>query len=161
KELVPQGYLLLAEAQLAQKDYQGAEATLKPLGTLLLNPQLSWDWQYLMCRIQRAGGRSEEAFQGTINLISLATNAAQPARIAESVAFKAGLLETLGRVDEAIEAYKDNLVATLPAERQRQALLKITELSLANNKIESAAQAFDKYLAQYTNAPLADLALVT
>jgi tetratricopeptide (TPR) repeat protein len=144
-ELVPRGFLLLGEAQAAQKDYTGAEATLKPLGTLLLNPKLMWEWQYLMCRILLAAGRAEEALQSSANLMSLATNAAQSGMFAQSVAFKAGLLETLGRIDQAIETYKENLNAGLPQDRQRDALVKITQLSYAQNKLEGAAQSLEKF----------------
>ena len=54
---VPQGYLLLGEALLAQKDYRAAEATLRPLGKRMLEPQIAWQWQYLLCRVQLADGR--------------------------------------------------------------------------------------------------------
>ena len=72
--------------------------------------------------------------QSTTNLLALAANAAQTNLLAESAAFQAGLLERLGQTNEAIAAYQKNLAEGIPAERQRQALLKITELSLAQDQ---------------------------
>jgi len=111
---VPQGYLLLGEALLAQKDYRAAEATLQPLGKRVLDPQIAWQWQFLLCRVQLADGRAEAALQSTTNLLELAANTAQPSVQAASAAFKAGLLEGLGRPDQAIAAYQLNLAPAGP-----------------------------------------------
>src|SRR5207249_2102015 len=62
---------------------------------------------------------------------------------------------------QAIGAYQENLVPSAPAEHQQQALLKITELSLAQNKISDATQMLEKFLAQYPQAAAADLAWLT
>ena len=160
-DLLPRGYLLLSEAQLATKDYRGAEATLQPLAKRLLNPKLAWQWQYLLCRIQLADGRTNAALQGTTNLLAAAVNAAQTNLFAESAAFQATLLERVGRTNDALAAYQRNLAEGIPAERQRQALLKITEMSLAQDDIPQATQMLDKFLAQYPDAASADLALLT
>jgi TolA-binding protein len=160
-EWVPQGYLLLGEAYLEQKNLPGAEAALQPIAKALLKPEFSWQWQYLMCRIQLAEGKTEAALQGCTALLTLATDAGQPKLRADSSAFKAGLLEGLGRFDEAISAYTNNLAPGLPVERQRQALLKITELSLAQNKIGAAAQTLVNFLTFYPDSPSADLAWLT
>ena len=132
-DLAPRGYLLLSEAQLAAKDYRAAEATLQPLTNRVMNPRLGWQWQYLLCRIQLADGRTNAALQGTTNLLAIAAGGAQTNLLAESAAFRAGLLERLGQTNEALVAYQRNLAEGIPAERQRQALLKITELSLAQD----------------------------
>src|SRR6266446_2421901 len=75
-QLVLRGYLLLSEAQLAQKDYAAAEATLQPLGKLLLNPARNWERQYLLCRIQLEEGRVDQALLSASNLVALASEAA-------------------------------------------------------------------------------------
>jgi TolA-binding protein len=163
EEWVPRGYLLLSKALFAQTNYPSAEAALQPLAKLLLNrtPDIPWQRQYLLCQIQIASGRLDEALGGTTALWSLATNAAQPNLVAESAALKGRILEALGRPEEAIVAYTNNFTQGLPAERQREALLRITELSLAQNKLAQAAQALASLLIASPETPVADLAWLT
>ena len=160
-DLVPRGYLLLSEAQLATKDYHAAEETLQPLAKRPLSPKLAWQSQFLLCRIQLADGRTNAALAGTTNLLTVAANAGQTNLLAESAAFQAVLFERLGYTNEALGAYQKNLAEGVPAERQRQALLKIAELSLAQNNIPQATQMYEKFLGQYPEAASADLALLT
>jgi TolA-binding protein len=160
-ELVPRGYLLLSEAQLAAKDYRAAEATLQPLTNRLMSPRLGWQLQYLLCRIQLADGRTNAALQGATNLLAMAAKDAQPSLLAESAAFQASLFEHLGQPNDAVVAYQKNLAENIPADRQRQALLKITELSLAQTNIPQAAQMLETFLARYPEAASADLAWLT
>ncbi len=160
-ELVPQGYLLLSEAQLATKDYHAAEETLRPLEKRLLKPAAAWQWQDLLCRIYEAAGQLEAALEGTTNLLALAANVAQGDLKADSAAFQASLFERLGRTNEALAAYQKNLADGIPPERQRQALLKLAALSLAQGKIPQATQMLEQFLGRYPNAAAADLALLT
>src|SRR5664279_3960233 len=162
-ELVVQGQLLLSEAQLGTKAYGAAEETLQPLAKRLLSPRLAWQWSYLLCRIQVADGRTNAALQSTTKLLAAATNAGQTNLLAESAAFQASLFERMGRTNDAIVAYHKNLTAGFPAERKRQALLKITELSLAQEppQIPQAAKTLEDFLSQSPDDALADLALLT
>jgi TolA-binding protein len=160
-ELVPRGYLLLSEAQLAAKDYRAAEVTLQSLTNRLMSPRLGWQLQYLLCRIQLADGRTNAALQGTTNLLAMAAKNAQPNLLAESAAFQASLLERLGETNKAIGAYQPNLAIGIPDDRQRQALLKITELFLGQGKIAEAAETLETFLARYPEAATADLAWLT
>jgi TolA-binding protein len=159
--LVPRGCLLLSEAQLATKDYKGAEATLLPWAKRLLDPKTEWQWQYLLCRIQLAEGQTNAALESTTNLVALAVNAGQTNLQADSAALQADLLERLGRSDEALAVYQRNLAEGVPDERVRQALLKTTELFLAQTNIPQAVKTLEKFLGQFTNAAAADLALLT
>jgi TolA-binding protein len=160
-EQVVQGHLLLSEAQLVTKDYRAAEETLQPLAKRLLSPRLAWQWQYLLCRIQLADGRTNAALQSATNLLAAAVKTAQTNLLAESAAFQANLLERVGQTNAAIMAYQSNLAAGIPTERQRQALLKISELSLAQDQLPQAMQMLEKFLGQYPDAASADLALLT
>jgi TolA-binding protein len=160
-DLVAQGQLLLSEAQLATKEFRAAEASLQPLSSRLLSPRLTWQWQYLLCQIQLADGRTNAALQTTTNLLATAAKAAQTNLLAESAAFQASLFERLGHTNEAIGAYRTNLAEGFPAERQRQALLKIIELSLAQDNLPQATKTLETFLAQYPDSNLADLALLT
>jgi TolA-binding protein len=155
------GFLLLTEALLARTNLAAAEATLLPLGRRSLDPTNAWSWHYFVCRLRVAQGHTQEALDNTTNLMSLAARATLPRLQAESVAFKAELLEKLGRNDEALAAYTNNLSSVTPADRQRQALLKTTQLRLSQNRIVEAVQHLDRFLVQYPQAASADLARLT
>jgi TolA-binding protein len=155
------GFLLLSQAQMEVSNYADAEATLRRFDKKLLNPTNAWQRLYLICRIQLADGRIEEALQNTTNLLARAGDTTLPAVEAESVAFRAGILERLDRFDEAITNYNRNLVEGRPTSRQRQAILKISELSIRQNKINEAAQMLEQFLAQYPDSNSADLGLLT
>jgi outer membrane protein assembly factor BamD (BamD/ComL family)/predicted negative regulator of RcsB-dependent stress response len=160
-DLVFRGFLLLSQAQMAVSNYSDAEATLRRFDKSLLNPTNAWQRQYLICQIQLADGRAEEALQNTTNLLSMAGNTLLPAVEAESAAFRAGILENLSRLDEAITNYNRNLVEGRPTSRQRQAILKISELSIRQNKINEGAGLLEQFLAQYPDSNSADLGLLT
>ncbi len=159
-DLVLRGKLLLSEAGFAMQNFTAAEAAIQPLERLALPADTDWQRLYLLCRIQLATGRTNEAFQATGRLLTLSTNAQQPGLLPLSVAFQAGLLEQMGRTNDAIAAYKRNLVAEAPPEQQRQALSKVTELSLAQNNNAGAAEVLKAFLTQFTNAPASDQALL-
>ena len=160
-DLVFRGFLLLSRAQMAVSNHADAEATLRRFDKSLLNPTNAWQRQYLICQIQLADGRTEEALQNTTNLLTMAGNTLLPAVEAESAAFRASILETLARFDEAITNYNRNLVEGRPTSRQRQAILKISELSIRQNKINDAAALLEQFLGQYPDSNSADLALLT
>ena len=71
---------------------------------------------------------------------------------------RAQLLERMGQTNEAIVAYQRNLAEGIPADRQRQALLKIRDLSPAPDNIPPAAQILERFLARCPEAASADLA---
>jgi TolA-binding protein len=158
---VVQGYLLLSEAALAQANPEAAEAALGTIGKLLLPPASTWQVNYLLARIRMLQGRKEEALVISTNLLQKAAEVGQPSLRADSMAFRAGILEKLGRTHEALEAYTNNLVSGVSPERQRQALLKTTELSLALNDVPGALLMLKKFRDQFPTAPMADLALLT
>jgi TolA-binding protein len=157
-DLIAGGYLLLGEAQLAQKNPGGVEAALQSLNGQTLNPKLSWQRQYLQCRLQLAQGAIDDALQSSANLLALAAASARPDFLAESAAFRAGVYERLKQPDEAIADYKKNLVPGAPPEAQRRALLKIAELYLGQEKIADAIQTLENFP---TNSAVADMALLT
>lgn len=160
-ELALRGYLMLSEAQLSQQNYAAAQAALQPIASLPLQPRLAWQRQYLTTRVLFDQGQLEPARAAATNLLDVAAKSNEKPLLAESYALYAGLLERLGSVDQAIDYYEKNLADNFPAERQRHALFKIAELSLAKNNIERAAQVLDRFTAQHTNAPSRDLGLLT
>ncbi len=160
-DLVLRGAMLLSEASFALSNYPAAEAAVLSMGPVTLPPDTDWQRQYLISRIQLATGRTNEALQSAGRLLTLATNTTRRDLLPESAAYQAGLLEQMGRTDEAAAAYQLNLADGVPAQRQRQALWKVTELFLARNKTGEAARVLQKFVAQYPDSPSADLALLT
>jgi len=158
---VVQGYLLLSEAALAQQNAEAAEHALVPISKLLLPADTSWQFNYIMGRIRLAQGRNEDALISATNMIQKALESGQQGLRADSASFRAGILERLGRAREAIEAYTNNLVGSSPVERQREALLKITELSIGLNDITGAIQMLKQFRDKFPTAPMADLAWLT
>lgn len=162
-EWVLRGQLLLGEALLGQKDYAAAEAALGPMTRLQLPAALDWERQCLACRILRDRGLPEAALEGSTNLLALSVKTDQRLLQARSAAFQADLFEQLGQSTNAIAAYEKNLTNGFPAEFQRDALLKITRLLLAQHppRIGEAAQRLGKFLDQYPETGAADQALLT
>src|SRR5436190_20220208 len=160
-DLLSDGYLLLAQAHLALNNPQAAQLVLDELAKLPLEPATEWHRSYLLCRIKLAEGHPEEALANLTNLFNAASKAGQLRLQADSFSLQAGILQRLGRISEAISAYTNNLVQGIPAERRREAWLKIGELSLMQDNVADAAQTLQQYLTQFTNAPAEDVAWLT
>ena len=160
-EFFARGLLLLAEAELTQKHSPAAEAALQPLAGRRLTPELDWQRTSLICRARLGAGRMEEASTGSVELLSLAEKTGRPELLAASVAFRAGLLEQLGQLGEATALYQRNLLTNAPMEQQRQAILKIGALALAQNQAAETIQTLETFLQRFSNSPAADLALLT
>jgi TolA-binding protein len=71
------------------------------------------------------------------------------------------VLENLGRTDEAIAAYRENLTTNSPVALQREAILKIAELQIVRGQFTNAAQSLADFLARFPGSLSADVALVT
>ncbi len=154
------GYLLLSEALLEQNDLAGAEAALQPLSSRPVGPASLWQRQYLLCRIALAGGHADSAAQNVTNLLDLAVQSGQPALQAETIAFQAGLLERLGQTNDAIAVYRKNLAETVNTDRRRDALLRITALFVAQNRVADAAQTLNEFVQKYPTGETAALGLL-
>jgi TolA-binding protein len=159
-DLVQSGCLLLAEGLFARRDYAAADAALESLAQVQMKPTLAWQRRLLLCRIRLAQGRPEIALQYTTNLLGDARASADRGLLADSFAFRADLFEQLGRADDALVVYTNNLAGGTPAERQRQALEKITGFLLARDKLAEAAQTLEEFSARNPEAPPTDLALL-
>ena len=157
-ETAARGFLLLGEAQLAQKNHYDALAALK-LAAAGATGELEWQRRLLLCRTYAESGLNEDAARESIGLISAAESVNRPELIAESIVFRANLLEKLGQSGEAISTLKQNLT-NAPAARQREALTRITALALANNRLDDATQSLEQYLAE-PKSEAADIAWLT
>jgi len=159
-ELVSRGRLLLAQAKFAQKDFGGAASVLESLNSQTLKPELDWQRAYLLYQIKFAAGDLNAALSATTNLLQIAPLEKGDGLHAESVAMHANALEKLNRASEAIAAYQENLT-NAPEERQREAILKIAGLSIAQGQFANAELALGNFLAQFPGSPAADVALLT
>jgi TolA-binding protein len=159
-ELVSRGWLLLAQAQLAQENFAAAGQTLQRLNPSALTPALDWQRANLLCRIQVGAGDWEAALETTTNLLLLARTQ-DAARLADSVAWRGTVLERLGRWADAAEVWTQNLTTNSPPEWQREAVLRLAGAAVAQKKFAEAEAALGKYLTQFSNAPAADLAVLT
>ncbi len=160
-EFTMRGGLLLAEALLEQKDYRVAGETLARLKEADLLPDLKWHRQYLLCRVQMAEQRLPEALADTTNLLALATASGNPQLLAESVAMQGEILAQSGQLGAAVQAYEKNLGGDIPSERARQALLRISELTLTQGKVAEAAQKLENFLAKRPDDAASDMVLLT
>ncbi len=158
-QLVVRGRLLLGEARLKQKQFAEAEAALQPLALLKLPPESEWQRLFFLCQAQLGGGKTDEALRNAEALRKLATTTGRPELLAESVDLLASILEKLGKRDDAIATLK--LITTnAPPDRQREALLRITALTLQQGQVSEAMATMESFLSQFSNAPAADAALL-
>jgi TolA-binding protein len=160
-ELVSRGQLLLAQAKFAQKDFAGAAAVLGSLNPQTLKPQLDWQRAYLLHQVKLAAGDTNAALAVTTNLVQIAQLEKNDILRAESMALRASVLEQLGQKSGAIAAYEEILKLNAPLERQRQAILKMTELAIALDRFSDAEDSLQKFLAQFPASAAADVALLT
>jgi TolA-binding protein len=161
-ELVVRGQLLLARAKHELGDFASAFVILKSLNLLAISPELGQQGLNLLYQDRFTAGDYESALAAATNLLQIPQVIKDGQSRAEGVALRAGALEKLNRDTEAIAAYRENLLATnAPGERQRQAVLKITELAIKQNQLTNAEQSLDAFLKQFTNSPAADIALLT
>jgi len=159
-ELVTRGRLLLAQAALAQKQLGSAATTLASVNPQALEPQLGWQLAYLVYQVKLAMGDTNAALAATTNLLQIARLGSDVSLLGESVALHAGLLEQMGLQTEALDAYQENLT-NVPVEQQRQAILKIAELAVAQDRFSMAEGSLRDFITQFTNSPVTDMALLS
>jgi TolA-binding protein len=160
-ELVARGELLLAQAKFALKDFAGASAILEPLlDSKTLIPELARQCGLLLYQVKLAAGEPDAALAVATRLRQIALREKNDDWTAEGMALRAGALEKMGRAPEAIAAYQENL-ANAPVDRQREAVLKIAELAIADKQFSVATNALEKFLAQFPDSPSAAVAQLT
>ena len=148
------GALLLGEALMARGNYAEGEKIVNGVNPANLDAEWLWWRQFLLCRLELAGGRLADALHNSTNLLDTATG---PRHEAASRFLHGEILEALGRPAEALQSYTNNLAESLPAEVQRQALMKIVQLTLAQNQMPDAIQLLESYVVVHTNASALDL----
>jgi TolA-binding protein len=160
-ELVSRGQLLRARARFAQNDPAGAAAVLESLNPQTLGPTLDWQRAYWLYRVRQATGDTGAALAVTTNLVQIALSGKDDALLAEGLTLRAQTLEQLDRNAEALAACAGILQLNAPADRTRQAILKMAALAIAQNQFPDAEQSLEKFLAQFPGSAAADVALLT
>lgn len=160
-ELVVRGNLLLAEALLEQYQFKAAAEFIKSLREDELTAEFKWHRQYLLCRALLRDQQLNEALRSVTNLVALAPATGQPELIAESVNLHGRIFEQLGEWDSAAGVYEKNLSKETSPERRRQALLKTIQLTLAQNKLQDAAQKLENFISLNPQDAGSEVALLT
>ena len=159
-ELVVRGRLLLAQAEFEQKHFAAADAQLALVDARGLKPELDWQRAYLLCRTKLAAGELDAAFAAGTNLAAVAQAEKNESHRAEGVTLCAEILERMARGGEAIVVWQENLAAGSP-DKQRQAVLKIAELSAAQGNFAEAEARLGNFMNQFSNSAAADMVLLT
>ena len=159
-ELVTHGDLLLGESYVEQRRFPEAVDFLNGLSDDRFSPEFKWRRQYLLCRTFVLDHKFDSALAITTNLLTLAPASGEAELIAESIGVRARILEQLGDLEAAAEAYEQNLAPGTPLPRRRQALLKTVELTLAQNRLSEAAQKLETFLLQNPEEKTTEFALL-
>ncbi|HXE42401.1 MAG TPA: tetratricopeptide repeat protein, partial [Candidatus Baltobacteraceae bacterium] len=135
-ETVSRGQLLLAQAKFEQNNFGGAASVLESINPKTLPPDLEWQRTDLLCRVIARSGDLPGALAVTTNLLKIARN---NNLAAEVIALRGDLFQKSDLPNDAIAEYQKNLKASVPLERQREAVLKIAEILAAQNQFTNAA----------------------
>jgi TolA-binding protein len=154
------GWLLLAEAQVEQRQSTNAKATLALLAAHPLVPRRAWLRQFILCRADLGESKISEAFTGATNLVSLAAAAAQRDLVAESCDFTAGLLAELNRTTEAIALLEQNLGSNAPPAVRQASLFRMVKLLGDAGQLDAAGQRMEAFLRQNPEASAAPAVLL-
>jgi len=159
-ELVLRGQLLLAQADFQQKKFAGAAEILQAIPFEALPERLQWQWAYQLFQVRLAAGELNTALAVAENLLQIAQLENDDARRAEAATLKAEVLELLGRPEQAIAAYRENVTTNAPAAQQQQALLQEAAIALAHG-LTNARPPLEEFLAQFPRSPARDIVLLT
>jgi TolA-binding protein len=152
------GWLLLGEALLHEHRQADGEKLVLGLDPVVLTQDLLWRYKYLLCRLQLDGGRAEAALTTSTNVLALAL---EPSHQAAGFFLQGEILERLGRTNDALAVYANNLADSQPQEVQWQALARTIRLTLALNPLPQAIEALNTLMAQHPQAQAQDLARVS
>jgi outer membrane protein assembly factor BamD (BamD/ComL family) len=160
-EEIANGRLLLAHSKNSRADFAGANQVLNLLQPPTLKLEQSWKFLYELCRVKFGLNDFDGALAVTANLIPVARLEKNAGRLAASEALQAEALEKLGRLPEAAAAWTENLTTNAPAEKQREAVLKIAALAAQQNDFTNAAAKLGEYLGRFPDSPVAELVQLT
>lgn len=159
-EKIAQGKLLLAEAQIRIGELTNAENVLRSINWEQMNPELQWQWHFLLCKIYSDSKRYTDAISISTNLLVLAQKTEKNVMISQSVKLIAEVHENIGNIQTTINLL-DKYMQFFDPETRRLALLKIASLSANTGNLTEAAGRLENYISIYTNEPSIDIILLT
>jgi len=155
-DLISLGRELLAQGLDIKRDYTDESNVLNSINSKILTPDLYAGLERLFCQLSLATSNFPAANGAATNLYQSAKIAVNYSLMAESTVMRANALEEMGRIDDAIGAYTENLATNAPEERHRQAILQITRLATREQQYSPA----ENSISPFTNSPDADVALL-
>lgn len=159
--LVISGDLMLVEALMELKNYSAAEQVSRGLAGRSLTPEMKWRQEQLLGRVLLESQQLPAALRQSTNAVQAAIATGTPSTSAEAYALQAQVLARLNRLDDAAKVYELNLAPTSPTQRQREALLQIIQLRLAQNEFDLATQKLELLLSNKLMGTNNDVALLT
>jgi len=162
-EQVANGRLLQAESKYMQGDFAAAVRVLNRLNPATLTPEQDWKRAHQLGRANLGLDDLDAALTAVTNQLQVARQGrgdGWTARLADSVAAHAELLEKKGRLTEASAAWSENLTNGAPAGQQQHAILKMAQLAAQNHPADAEAN-LENFLAQFPDSPVTNIALLT
>jgi TolA-binding protein len=152
------GFLLLGEALLASNKADAARAAIAPLGNVQIAPELAWERDQLIARIEISRNQPQSALPVLTNALALAKISQKQTLAAQTLNLLADVFKKLDQPAQAIESY-DQIIASeqIPPEQRRLALMKTVELLSTGAQITNAITRVEAYLAKNSQDPGADL----
>ncbi len=160
-DLAVSGTLLLGEALLAGKEFPAAEQIVRTLEDRRLAPEVDWQRRFLLGRVLAESGRAAEALPVATNLVRLASALRQPLLQAESFTLQGTVLEQLGELADAVNAFTNNFSTNAPIQLRHRALAKAVELNDRQRKDAATVMLLENYSAQFPGDARLDLAQLT
>ena len=160
--LVADGLLSLENSKHEQRDFSGVVAVYELLTNQwpALNQNQRCQCTYLFCQAKRGLGDFAGALAAATNLVQLAGSPASADWLAAGWASQGATLEQLGRTDEAIAAYQENLT-NAPTMQKQEAILEVAELEFVRGQLTNAWESLSNFLGQFPEPLSADIALLT
>lgn len=144
-DLLFAGWLLLAEARLGLGDAAGALAALESGKPVAKAPEAQWQRERLRHDAAREAGKADERLAAAEALVALSSTG-EPVKRAEAVSLAARAMEAVGQADRADVLWEKNSDASLPAEYQREAVLRIAERLGAKSDLPKARARLERFL---------------
>ncbi len=156
------GFFLLGEGYFRQHEYAKAKAILQQLSKSTLKPELEWDRQFLLARIDQADGHPEQALGLSTNLITTATNLNVSGLATKALNLQAELYQQVNKPEQAAAVYQRlALVEASNLDEKRNAILKMAQALVSANEFTNAIQNLQLYTTANTNEAASDLIQLT